>query len=99
MERKTRREILISLHNDQLATMVSREAQIKVFEKMPKERVVKIEPDLTELRPKPITAGEIVEKAKAALEVDQQWMTVLEAMIEEDEKAEAPNKRGGMEKG
>lgn len=86
MEKKTRLETLVSQFNQQQEIVVSREAQIRVLKKLPKDKVVELRMDPEAMNVKQVTASMMLEKATEKLDLDRMWLEELEAMIEEESK-------------
>ena len=98
MDTKNRLETLVSLRDQQLELVLSREAGLRVLQKMDPTRVLTTTPDLETMQPKVVTAGSRLKEMRENLEVDQMRLEAYDEMIKEETKKEEGSNRTPTEK-
>lgn len=87
MELKTRREILVSLRNEQLEVVINREASIRMLKDMKPEMVLTVKVDMATMQPQTITAKKRLEEMEEAMIHDKARLDAFDAMIKEEPEA------------
>lgn len=87
MEKKTRREILISLLNDQQEVVVNREASVRMLEKMDPKTIITTKVDMHTMQPETITVEKRLREMKEGLTFDKARLEVFEEMLKEEPEA------------
>lgn len=84
MEQKTRREILISLLNDQMEVVLNREASIRILKKMDPRMIITTKVDMTTMQPQTITAESRLKEMEDAMIHDKARLEAFEEMLKEE---------------